>query len=151
MLRVFLKSNGYSEAMIDRMIEGDLKESTLPALNVSPRSLMQTLGTEWGRDIVKDSLWVDILRRRAWQYMRAGLHVVVDDMRFENEYQAIRSIGGQVWKITRPEAALPTGHSSDGNLNHFEFDRVIVNDGSVDDLRQAVMTALEYRTAPTIH
>jgi len=38
--------------------EGEQKEQVLPWLGRSPRYLMQTLGTEWGRDTVHPELWL---------------------------------------------------------------------------------------------
>jgi hypothetical protein len=60
--------------------------------------------------------------------------VVVDDVRFPNEAQLIKSMGGQLWRIERPGLTDATGHSSEGGLADWEFDRVIVNDGTVEDL-----------------
>lgn len=145
MLRSFLKSGGYSERMIERMVEGDLKEVGIPDFGASPRMLMQTLGTEWGRETIKESLWVDMAKRRAFQFMSAGLSVIVDDMRFPNEYDALRSIGGQVWKIVRPETAAAHTHQSEGALDNHFFERVIINDGTLSALYEVVEAALAYR------
>jgi hypothetical protein len=61
--------------------------------------------------------------------------VVADDVRFPNEALAIKEMGGEVWKIVRPGTENNESHSSEGQLDHWDgFSRIIVNDGSIDDL-----------------
>lgn len=109
---------------------------------VSVRHLLQTLGTEWGRQCVRDDVWL-----RVWTAKVQRLtHVVVDDVRFLNEAELIRSLGGEVWQLRRAEAeraqALQVGHASEGSLDAWpHFARYIANDGTIDQLLDAV-TAL---------
>lgn len=96
-------------------IDGHLKETPCDLLGgKTPRQAMQTLGTEWGRDLVTPDLWI-----RAWQAalakVPAGVNVVVDDCRFPNEAAAIKAAGGFIVNIDRPGAgAGAAGHSSEG-------------------------------------
>lgn len=46
MLHVLLKSLGFDDLKIHRYIYGDLKETIIPELGVSPRYMMQTIGNE---------------------------------------------------------------------------------------------------------
>ncbi len=61
---------------------------------------MQTLGTEWGRNLIASDLWI-----RAWQHalanVPAGVPVVVDDCRFPNEADAVVAAGGICVRIER--------------------------------------------------
>lgn len=142
MAKVLFESHGISQEEIARMIEGDLKEQVHPKLGVSPRHIMQTLGTEWGRDSIHADFWVNAAMSHARVIRESGYHVVLDDMRFRNEYMAVLKNGGQVWKVERPGAPKPaTNHPSEGLLDDLPFDRVIVNDGTIDDLRQKTMEA----------
>jgi hypothetical protein len=44
-------------------------------------------------------------------------------------------MGGEMWKVVRPGVENSENHSSEGQLDHWDgFSRVIVNDGSLDDL-----------------
>lgn len=84
----------------DRHIEGDLKEVPCDMLQGrTPRYAMQTLGTEWGRQIIGGKLWIAIAESRIKLALAAGMSVVVDDVRFENEAQIIRDLGGSVLSI----------------------------------------------------
>lgn len=75
------------------------KERDTPLLNGhSPRMAMQTLGTEWGRDIMGEDFWCQIWRER---YANLGPHrCVVDDVRYENEAAMLRGLGGKVIGIS---------------------------------------------------
>lgn len=97
MLRTLLFYQGADNIAIERMIEGDLKEQPTDYLNgQTPRHAMQTLGTEWGRKLIDDGIWVSATMKRAVN----GGKVVITDVRFPNEKAAIEKVGGVVIGIT---------------------------------------------------
>lgn len=146
MTSAFLAYLGYAHETIDRMIEGDLKEATVPEVGVSPRRLMQTLGTEWGREAVCPDLWVRATMARVNVLRTRGIPVVVDDVRFPNEHAALTEAGAYLVTVYRPDAPRGPGHHrSEGTLDDALFDDCLVNDGTLDDLRAAA------RTLPTDH
>lgn len=120
------------------------KEQVLPQLGVTPRHLLRTLGTEWGRSCVHPSLWL-----QSFQSRLAGLSlVVVDDVRFANEAQLIRQLGGELWLLRRPGHERPAEHASDGDLDGWDgFSAVLVNGGSLEDLQRDLLAALDGRAA----
>lgn len=110
------------------------KEAAIEWLGKSPRELLQTLGTEWGRQTVRDDIWVAIAMRRAAE---APGNVVITDVRFPNEVAAIKAAGGRIWRVTRPASCLAAGaarHSSEAPLPDYLIDASLANSGSVDDL-----------------
>lgn len=114
----------------DRHIEGNLKEVPCDILRgKTPRHAMQTLGTEWGRECIDQDFWVALARRRIALAMAAGLNVVVDDVRFENEADAIRELGGMVIGLNRGEGAGL--HVSESGI---KADLTYENSGSVAEL-----------------
>lgn len=112
------------------------------ACGKSPRDLLRTLGTEWGRELVRQDLWVWRARQRIAEAAKAGATVVaVCDVRFPNEAAFIREeLGGKVWWIERPGVAAG-GHASDVSIKAEDCDRIIQNVGSLDHLRWAVQIA----------
>ena len=60
----------------------DRKEDIIPALGVSPRRMMQTLGTDWGRNMVNPEIWTLLAHARL---ICNGPGMVISDVRFENE------------------------------------------------------------------
>src|SRR3974390_129308 len=96
-----LKAMMYCLGLNEDQIEGNLKETPCDLLcGKTPRYAMQTIGTEWGRDTIGRSLWVN-----AWKHavskQRDFIPVVADDVRFDNEVEAVRSLGGIVVRIQR--------------------------------------------------
>ena len=123
--------------LTDAEIEGDKKEQPCALLcGKTPRAGMQTLGTEWGRDLMGSELWV-----RAWRHAVDKLppytDIVVDDCRFPNEVEAVRAAGGWIIRVVRNGAGQgAAGHSSEAQA--FEVDSTIYNDGSIEDFLRAV-------------
>ncbi len=141
MIRVLLEDVGIGP--VSTYTDGPLKETSIPFFGVTCRYLMQTLGTEWGRNQVKDSIWVDVAKEKIRRLMDEGFSVVVDDMRFPNEYQAIKDLGGSLVHVVRPGLQDTTGHTSEGALDRHEFDLMWVNDGSLDQWRASVSHLLK--------
>lgn len=107
----------------------------------SPRRLLQTLGTEWGRGCVSKDLWVTLAVRRWEEAWKGAVTIVVPDVRFQNEAEAIRDHGGQVWRIIRDVPPIAAGHVSEAGLRKELVDREIRNDGTIADLRANVLEA----------
>ena len=120
-----------------RYVYGD-KETIIPEIGVSARHMMQTLGTEWGRACIHPDFWVMIARAETQRIMADGRSVVIDDVRFSNEAAMIRELGGELWRIERPGIDYDGDHSSEGGLEDITPDRVIVNDGSIDQLLKKI-------------
>jgi len=119
------------------------KEQQIPGIRCSARHLMQTLGTEWGRQCVHPDVWVMVASKRIRDLQAAGYSVVVDDVRFPNEASLIRELNGELWHVQRPSATANTDHASEGALNDPElFTRRIMNDGTLQLLRERVTAGL---------
>ena len=96
MIRVLLAYQGVDPYIVERMVEGDLKEEPTAFLGgQTPRFAMQTLGTEWGRILIADDLWVKTAIRRA-----GDRETVITDVRFPNEMEAVVAAGGVCFGIT---------------------------------------------------
>jgi len=132
MTRAFLRYRGADEFTIERMVEGNLKEVPSPLLNGrSPRYWMQRLGTEFGRELIDQNLWVDT----EMDHIASWPKVVFDDARFPNEVAAIRAAGGVLIEIVRPGYVAPNidaGHESEAHS--FVPNYFIRNDGEIADL-----------------
>lgn len=95
---------GVGHSSVERMVHGDMKEVEIdPNLfpGLTTRKLMQTLGTEWGRNTVDPDLWTKIMLARLAQARVDGYAVIIDDVRFQNEVKLIHSLGGKVVRIHR--------------------------------------------------
>lgn len=93
--------------------------------NSSVRELLQRLGTEAGRHVLGDDVWV----RTAMAKVKPGGRYVFTDVRFPNEAQAIKDLGGEVWRIDRRGSNPVNAHASETELDGWAFDRRIHNQG----------------------
>ena len=119
--------------------------------NVTPRKLMQTLGTEW-REMIDRDLWVKMAVLETERHLLQGHTVVFDDLRFPHELEFFRT---HKWpcrtdifhvNIDRPVGSglitgmsgqlfIPVGsHKSEGGLTGITPDFQISNTGSKEDL-----------------
>lgn len=128
MLMALFLSQGADPEEAYQMIDGNLKEAPTKYLNgYTPRHAMQTLGTEW-RNLIHRDLWIDAWRRNVSSYS-PDTKIVVDDLRFPHEAQAIRELGGKIVLITRPYFTQTiSSHSSETEMAEIVFDGLIIND-----------------------
>lgn len=125
----------------DACYNGDRKELPLTTHNsrTSPRYLMQTLGTDWGRDMIDEKLWLWILERRIDKVVREAafdiasptVYIIVPDIRYDNEAEYIND---KVYKLVRPNAADVNAHTSEFGISEDHITRSIYNDGDLSAL-----------------
>jgi hypothetical protein len=133
--------------------------STITEEPISPRKILQTLGTDWGRK-VNPSMWINYAIELSMALLEGGLaysrtegpvdaetagpnFVIISDLRFRNEILTIKSLNGVALKINRKtdkkvvETAGVQNHASETELatvpNHF-WTNVIDNNGSLESL-----------------
>jgi hypothetical protein len=137
MIRSFLYYQGVDSLVVERMIEGDLKEIETEYLGgKSPRQFMQLLGTEFGRDLIHEDLWVN-----AWKRRVAGLDkTVTTDIRFPNEAQALSEAGGKLYRIERDtDVNIYSLHESEKHIPYLKVSAIIDNFGTVEQLHQEMI------------
>jgi hypothetical protein len=114
------------------------KEDPIPAFGGrSPRYLWQTLGTEWGRQLVAPDIWLTIARGRL---LERGAGMVISDIRFENEATWVRNLGGIIIHIRRNTAPAINAHVSESGVMVHEIDKVVDNNGSIEELQIALQS-----------
>ena len=125
-----LKAMCKALGMTDAEIDGPAKEQSCDLLGGrTPRWAMQTLGTEWGRDLIDPDLWVRAWERQALSFLDAGDPVVVDDVRFANEAAAIWQRGGVLIRLDRAGAGRSAGEGHASERLDFPYDARIENGG----------------------
>lgn len=115
--------------------------------NLTPRYVLQQWGTEVCRKAFHDDIWIASLENKL---RKTEDDVVISDCRFPNEIAAIRKAGGRVIRIKRgPDPAWfnlartdskkmpeqwPEIHASEYSWAATEFDFIIENEGSIEEL-----------------
>jgi len=124
--------------------DGRDKEAVIDWIGKSSRELMQTLGTEWGRQMIHHDLWVRCLERALAENLDTNdpHPIVITDVRFENEARWIRERGGKIWLIRRPDAAPARPHPSEDGIPEHLLNGIINNVGTLAELHTKVNAAL---------
>lgn len=99
------------------------------------RALLQRTGTEAGRKLLGSDVWVNALLAEFSDVPA----LVVTDVRFPNEAQAVADRGGVLIRVRRPGVGpakdkVGRVHESEVALDGWAFDHTLINDGSVRDL-----------------
>jgi len=152
------------------MLEGDTDESRTwreqpdefwsneTKMEVTPRLVLQLFGTDCLRNGFYDGVWVSLLKKHILDYPG---DYVIPDVRFRNEQNMIRELGGKVWQVKRgkdPEwftrAIFDNNNTETSNLmNGFDiheseykwidvntrFDSILHNEGTIAELKDLVL------------
>lgn len=152
-----------------QQLEGDTKESRAwreqvdEALSkefgreITPRSMMQEYGTEVMRNNLHYDIWCIIIKLRMLQHREK--HYVIPDVRFPNEKEVIKSVGGELWQVRRgkrPSWWFDAIKTNEGTMNYMRgyegvheseyrwvdfdsaFDRILKNKGTLDELYEQI-------------
>lgn len=98
------------------------------------RRLLQVFGSEVGRELIDEQIWIEM----TMSGIKAGSNIVISDVRFKNEAEEIKYQGGQVWRITRAINADNDNHLSETQLDSWNFDHYVPNNGTMEDLKKEV-------------
>lgn len=135
----------------------NLKEVILSQWNVTPRELLQKIGTELFRNQLStvcpnikmpaETIWVSSLyyniKNIETENINRGITksiVLIDDCRFEDEYNTIKKLGGIVIKITRD--SVSSNLSSHASEKGCPYDYEINNNWSIDSLESQLANIL---------
>ena len=101
------------------------------------RRLLQTSGVA-ARKLFGEDFWV----KQALKDIEFGGDYVIADVRFENEADAIKSTGGQIWRSKRLGVDPVNGHISETQMDGYPVDQIFVNNTTVDDLEVLIKTRM---------
>lgn len=142
------------------LLEGDTEESRKwreePDLfwcletkqDITPRYILQLVGTECMRSGFFDGIWVSFVKQKLIE--SPDQKWVIPDTRFENEIEMIKGLGGEIWRVSRGEDPdwvktyvenniEPNNvHPSEFKWLRSEFDTVIDNNRDLKDLKDKI-------------
>jgi hypothetical protein len=94
------------------------------------REYLQMLGTA-----VRSSLGEDAWVHALFSGLDLARDYAITDVRFLSEARAVREAGGLIVRINRPGVKAVNDHISEHQMDDYDFDVIINNDGSVEDLK----------------
>lgn len=115
----------------------EFKEIVHPIYGQTPRYMMQTLGTQWGRNMIGNDTWV-----KAFAHKYDGQSIIVSDVRYENEAQMVRDNG--ILIHVRNRGGIASDHDSEQLLAIHASDFVIDNSGELLDLYGALSNFTQF-------
>jgi len=146
---------------IQKFIYSRISAVYTPPLDfLKDRKLLQWIGTEWGRDTISETLWVDLFKARYNNLKQKDDTVIItcDDCRFPNEAEMIHSLGGYVVEVSRANSAEHAvaglgieGHKSEISLNSNHIDYSVSNNGTPEEFTaklKETFASMKARMAP---
>jgi energy-coupling factor transporter ATP-binding protein EcfA2 len=113
------------------LYDQDFKKLQITWITGSPtvRKILQDVGIIF-REKIDPDIWIKSL----FKITENEDHVIIPDVRFINEADAIKKRGGLLIRINRP-GKNGDGHISETSLDNYkDFDYIIENDGELDEL-----------------
>ena len=162
---------GYNRAML----EGDTDESRSwreqtdefwskeTGRTITPRIILQEFGTDCMRNGYYDGVWVSLLKQ---QILDNPGNYVIPDVRFRNEQDMIRELGGEIWRVQRGDVPEWYGcamldNTTGGNLMESydvhvseykwidmnnKFNTTIYNNSTIENLKERVVDLININT-----
>lgn len=141
-------------------VMGGQKEDPIEDLGgVTARKLMQTLGTEWGRDTIDQDIWAKIFQSRVRFYMgdnpqfdRPANLVISDDVRFENEIRLVKAVADELGVrhyhviVSRDGVEHSTEHRSEEGVSDEVLEEIgttVIRIDNSGEVRDSVISAME--------
>ncbi len=118
----------------------EIKEKVIEEWGMSPRTILQIVGTDMFRKLIREDFWVHIGMKNLTKLNNEGYNIVVSDCRFPNELEAIKSLGGIVANVVKIGQVNTDSHASETALDDYK-DWDIVFDavpGDLEGLRASV-------------
>ncbi len=100
---------------------------------VKVREYLQSLGYS-ARMRINPKIWI----MATFSQMLSTKDYVIADVRFRNEAEAIKEFKGQVWRVERPGVEAINSHISEWEMDNYQYDWAINNDGTIEQLEYAV-------------
>lgn len=163
--------SSFIQTIIGKMNDDQINPATGQAVKEQFRLILQWWGTEFRRQMFTDSYWRDKLATKI-RTLKADQIAVVTDVRFPDEADQIKEMGGILVRVNRPGMDVKSGHPSEtaldnyGSVNllepgyisdhngdflvedgkvvatHNDWDVIIENDGGLGDLEMKVTDML---------
>ena len=131
----------------DAHLYGDLKDIIDPVWGISPRHALQSIGTQWGQfELGKYDDFAAVTGRKLWVnslLSRSSGDVVVADVRFPHEEQAIHERGGIVIMVRRPGYPVDMTHESESGVEEVIPDFTIRNGAGLLELEQETIKLMQ--------
>jgi len=124
----------------NQLYDPNEKETVDLYWNITPRVMLQMIGTDFIRKQFDANFWIKHFVR--WFHINKAQNIVVTDCRFQNEIDIIKELGGIVIKIERKTSIFDDHISEAGIDNLTNIDFIIENNSTKDECYNELINAL---------
>lgn len=102
------------------------------------RQAATTLGTDWGRNQIGKDVWTNITLGKTAAKREAGYHIVIDNVRFPSEMDALIAVGAVFISVRRFNHQINTSHESDMHFARLQSmcQYEVLNDGPIAEISE---------------
>jgi chaperonin cofactor prefoldin len=129
----------------EEQTEGNDKEKHDDRWNISARKVFQRFGTEIFREKLADFYpEMENIKQNFWTYrfkiwyqnqlnLNKDVKIVVTDVRFDNEVNIIKELGGIIIKVERKNVENKDQHKSETSIGKIKYDYLVKNDSNIEN------------------
>ena len=135
------------ESRLWRETVDDFWSAKLSIQNFTPRKALQMIGTDLFRIHFNNDIWISIVENKISTILKnnPNTNIVISDCRFANEFSLIKQFtDSHIIMILREKnkSINKLYHSSETEWVNYNFDAILQNDNSIDDLKPNIKSLL---------
>jgi hypothetical protein len=135
------------ESRLWRETTDDFWSEKLSIPSFTPRKALQMIGTDLFRIHFNNDIWTNIVENKIGVMLKnnPNTNIVISDCRFTNEFNLIKQFTDSHIIMILREKNISTNkiyHSSETEWVNYNFDAILQNDNSIDDLKSNLKSLL---------
>ena len=128
------------ESRLWRETTDDFWSEKLSIPSFTPRKALQMIGTDLFRIHFNNDIWTNIVENKIGVMLKnnPNTNIVISDCRFANEFNLIKQFTDSHIIMILREKNISTNkiyHSSETEWVNYNFDAILQNDNSIDELK----------------
>ena len=135
------------ESRLWRETVDDFWSAKLSISGFTPRKALQMIGTDLFRLHFNNDIWISIVENKISAMLKnnPNINIVISDCRFANEFSLIKQFpDSHIITILREKnySINKLAHSSETEWVNYNFDAILQNDNSIDELKSNLKSLL---------
>jgi len=137
------------ESRLWRETVDDFWSVKLSIPNFTPRKALQMIGTDLFRIHFNNDIWINIVENKIGVMLKnnPNMNIVISDCRFANEFSLIKQFSDShiIMILREKNSTNKIAHSSETEWVNYNFDAILQNDNSIEDLKSNLKSLLNSR------
>jgi hypothetical protein len=137
------------ESRVWRETVDDFWSAKLSISGFTPRKALQMIGTDLFRIHFNNDIWISIVENKISAMLKnnPNTNIVISDCRFANEFSLIKQFPDShiIMILREKNSTNKIAHLSETEWINYNFDAILQNDNSIDDLKSNLKSLLSSR------